>query len=142
MRLATPARMPSFGYKLMSEEHGPNQFLHNARRALELGFDFVAISDHFHPWVGKQGHAPSAWTVLGAGENLNEHIVGAGWPAPHTRQAMLAEAIQSDSRTARDAHDRGAGAHSDCVHNLQVAGIQHLHRGSVGTDHVGVLAVW
>jgi alkanesulfonate monooxygenase SsuD/methylene tetrahydromethanopterin reductase-like flavin-dependent oxidoreductase (luciferase family) len=26
---------------------------------------------------------------LGSGENLNEHVVGAGWPAPHARQAML-----------------------------------------------------
>jgi G6PDH family F420-dependent oxidoreductase len=125
----------------MSEEHGPKQLVHNARRAEELGFDFVAISDHYHPWVAAQGHAPSAWTVLGAiaarteriglttavtcptlryhpaivaqfaatlgilsddrftlglgaGENLNEHIVGAGWPAPHTRQAMLGEAVE------------------------------------------------
>jgi G6PDH family F420-dependent oxidoreductase len=124
----------------MSEEHGPNQLLENACRAEELGFDFVAISDHYHPWVAKQGHAPGAWPVLGAiaartakiglttavtcpsvryhpaivaqfaatlgllsrdrftlglgsGENLNEHIVGAGWPSPHTRQAMLSEAV-------------------------------------------------
>jgi G6PDH family F420-dependent oxidoreductase len=140
MTLAPLTVMPTFGYKLMSEEHGPIELLQNARRAEELGFDFVAISDHFHPWVEKQGHAPSAWTVLGAiaarteriglttavtcptvryhpalvaqfaatlallsndrftlgvgaGENLNEHIVGAGWPPPHTRQAMLAEAV-------------------------------------------------
>ncbi|MEO7058723.1 MAG: TIGR03557 family F420-dependent LLM class oxidoreductase [Lapillicoccus sp.] len=30
---------------------------------------------------------------LGAGENLNEHVVGGGWPGVDTRQAMLAEAI-------------------------------------------------
>jgi G6PDH family F420-dependent oxidoreductase len=30
---------------------------------------------------------------LGSGENLNEHTVGAGWPALETRQEMLAEAI-------------------------------------------------
>jgi G6PDH family F420-dependent oxidoreductase len=132
--------MAKFGYKLMSEEHGPSQLLENARRAEEVGFDFVAISDHFHPWVAKQGHSPAAWPVLGAiaartekielvtavtcptiryhpaiiaqqaatlailsndrftlglgsGENLNEHVVGAGWPPPSTRQAMLGEAI-------------------------------------------------
>jgi G6PDH family F420-dependent oxidoreductase len=31
---------------------------------------------------------------LGSGENLNEHVVGAGWPAAATRQDMLVEAIQ------------------------------------------------
>jgi|GEM_PF-505285 len=30
---------------------------------------------------------------LGSGENLNEHVVGAGWPPPRARQAMLSEAV-------------------------------------------------
>jgi G6PDH family F420-dependent oxidoreductase len=30
---------------------------------------------------------------LGSGENLNEHIVGGGWPAADVRQEMLVEAI-------------------------------------------------
>ena len=54
------------GYKLMSEEHGPRALVENAKRAERLGFDFVAISDHFFPWVDAQGHAPFAWSVLGA----------------------------------------------------------------------------
>jgi G6PDH family F420-dependent oxidoreductase len=31
---------------------------------------------------------------LGAGENLNEHVVGMGWPPAHERHQMLAEAIE------------------------------------------------
>jgi len=31
---------------------------------------------------------------LGAGENLNEHIVGGGWPSVDVRHAMLREAVQ------------------------------------------------
>ena len=31
---------------------------------------------------------------LGAGENLNEHVVGAGWPAVDERHEMLGEAVQ------------------------------------------------
>jgi G6PDH family F420-dependent oxidoreductase len=50
----------------MSEEHGPSELVRNAARAEEAGFDFVAISDHFHPWLSAQGHSPAAWTVLGA----------------------------------------------------------------------------
>jgi G6PDH family F420-dependent oxidoreductase len=31
---------------------------------------------------------------LGAGENLNEHVVGGAWPPANTRHAMLAEALE------------------------------------------------
>ncbi|AKT51999.1 TIGR03557 family F420-dependent LLM class oxidoreductase [Arsenicicoccus sp. oral taxon 190] len=31
---------------------------------------------------------------VGSGENLNEHVVGAGWPAVAARQDMLAEALE------------------------------------------------
>src|SRR3954467_8995333 len=31
---------------------------------------------------------------LGSGENLNEHVVGGGWPPADVRQEMLVEAIQ------------------------------------------------
>jgi G6PDH family F420-dependent oxidoreductase len=31
---------------------------------------------------------------LGAGENLNEHVVGGGWPSAAVRQDMLAEAVE------------------------------------------------
>jgi hypothetical protein len=132
--------MVRLGYKLMSEEHGPIELVRNAKRAEEAGFDFAAISDHFFPWIEEQGHAPLAWSVLGAvanatkrlglmtavtcptmryhpaiiaqgaatlallsgdrftlglgaGERLNEHITGEGWPGVVERQARLVEAI-------------------------------------------------
>nr|WP_269091155.1 LLM class flavin-dependent oxidoreductase [Actinopolymorpha cephalotaxi] len=31
---------------------------------------------------------------LGAGENLNEHVVGGGWPPVDVRHEMLTEAIE------------------------------------------------
>jgi alkanesulfonate monooxygenase SsuD/methylene tetrahydromethanopterin reductase-like flavin-dependent oxidoreductase (luciferase family) len=40
--------MPKFGYKLMTEEHGPKALVENAIRAENAGFDFVSISDHVH----------------------------------------------------------------------------------------------
>ena len=58
--------MTSYGYKLMSEEHGPCELVRNACRAEKAGFDFAAISDHYDPWLYSQGHSPLAWTVLGA----------------------------------------------------------------------------
>ncbi|HEY7664659.1 MAG TPA: TIGR03557 family F420-dependent LLM class oxidoreductase [Xanthobacteraceae bacterium] len=132
--------MLKLGYKLMSEEHGPADLVRNAKRAEDAGFEFAAISDHFSPWLEEQGHAPLAWSVLGAiahatrriglmtavtcpimryhpaiiaqgaatlgllsnsrftlglgaGERLNEHVVGAGWPGLAERHERLAEAI-------------------------------------------------
>jgi len=133
--------MASYGYSLMCELHDPNVLLAQAARAEEAGFDFVTISDHFHPWLRSHHHSPYAWSVLGAlaaqttdvelvslvtcptiryhpaivaqkaatvavmaggrfrlgvgaGENLNEHVVGRGWPPAHVRHEMLEEAIE------------------------------------------------
>ena len=133
--------MTSFGYTLMTEQSGPRELVSYAVAAERVGFDFEVSSDHYSPWLTPQGHAPYAWTVLGAvahatervglmtyvtcptlryhpaivaqkaatlqllaegrftlglgsGENLNEHVVGEGWPAVAERQDMLAEAIE------------------------------------------------
>ena len=57
--------MVEIGYKLSSEEHAPNDLVSYARRAEEAGFPFAAISDHYHPWIDKQGQAPFVWGVIG-----------------------------------------------------------------------------
>ena len=98
------------------------------------------ISDHYHPWVDRQGQSAFVWCTiggiaqatshlrlgtgvtcpivrihpaiiaqaaataaammpgrfflgLGAGENLNEHILGTHWPEGEVRLEMLAEAV-------------------------------------------------
>lgn len=133
--------MTRFGYTLMTEQSGPRELVSYAQKAEDAGFDFLVSSDHYSPWLTEQGHAPYAWTVLGAvaqatsrvelmtyvtcptlryhpavvaqkaatlqllaegrftlglgsGENLNEHVVGEGWPAVQARQDMLVEAIE------------------------------------------------
>lgn len=55
-----------FGYTLMTEQSGPKQLVGYAQQAEERGFDFAVSSDHYSPWLTEQGHAPYAWTVLGA----------------------------------------------------------------------------
>lgn len=133
--------MTRFGYTLMTEQSGPKELVSYAQKAEDAGFDFLVSSDHYSPWLTEQGHAPYAWTVLGAvaqatssvelmtyvtcptmryhpavvaqkaatlqlladgrftlglgsGENLNEHVVGEGWPAVQARQDMLVEAME------------------------------------------------
>ena len=58
--------MTRFGYTLMTEQSGPRALVDYAVRAEEVGFDFEVSSDHYSPWLTEQGHAPYAWSVLGA----------------------------------------------------------------------------
>ncbi len=58
--------MTRFGYTLMTEQSGPRDLLSYAVAAEEAGFDFEVCSDHYSPWLTSQGHAPYAWSVLGA----------------------------------------------------------------------------
>jgi G6PDH family F420-dependent oxidoreductase len=87
--------MVKFGYKLMTEEHGPSALVENARRAEAAGFDFVSISDHFHPWLESQGHAPFAWSVLGAIAAVTSRIgitTGLTCPIIRYHPAIVAQA--------------------------------------------------
>jgi G6PDH family F420-dependent oxidoreductase len=58
--------MTRFGYTLMTEQSGPRDLVGYAVAAEEAGFDFEVSSDHYAPWLTSQGHAPYAWSVLGA----------------------------------------------------------------------------
>jgi alkanesulfonate monooxygenase SsuD/methylene tetrahydromethanopterin reductase-like flavin-dependent oxidoreductase (luciferase family) len=64
----------TFGYTLMCEQAGPTQLVDDAVRAERAGFDFAAVSDHYYPWLGEQGHAPYAWSVLGAAAYATSRI--------------------------------------------------------------------
>lgn len=133
--------MVRIGYTMMTEQAGPRELVEHVVHAEEAGFDFSVTSDHYSPWLATQGHAPYAWSVLGAaaqattriplmtyvtcpilryhptvvaqkaatmhllsggrfrlglgaGENLNEHVIGTGWPPLPVRHAMLTEAVE------------------------------------------------
>ncbi len=77
---------PAFGFALSSEENGPTELVKLAVQAERNGLDFLSISDHFHPWVPKQGHAPAVWPVLGAiAASTARIVVGTGVSAPILR---------------------------------------------------------
>jgi G6PDH family F420-dependent oxidoreductase len=88
------------GYWLSSEEHGPRALVDHAVRAEEVGFTTAMISDHFHPWTRRQGHAPFVWTVLGAIVQATRQLeVGTGVSAPIQRISPLVVA-QAGATTA------------------------------------------
>jgi G6PDH family F420-dependent oxidoreductase len=105
--------MAKFGYKLMTEEHGPAALVENAVAAEAAGFDFVAISDHFHPWVRAQGHAPFAWSVLGAIAYATKTVgIATGLTCPIIRYhpAIVAQAAATISAMSNGRFTLAVGA--------------------------------
>lgn len=87
--------MIEIGYKLCSEEHTPEELIHYARRAEEVGLSFAMISDHFHPWTSRQGQSPFVWSVIGAVSQVTKRLrVGTGVTCPTIRvhPAIIAQA--------------------------------------------------
>jgi coenzyme F420-dependent glucose-6-phosphate dehydrogenase len=85
-----------YGLTLSSEQHPPSLLIDTAVAAEQAGFDFVSISDHFHPWISEQGHSPFVWTVLGAIAQATDTIeVGVGVSCPIIRMhpAIHAHAV-------------------------------------------------
>lgn len=94
------------GYKLAAEAFGPAELVRQAVLAERAGFDFVEISDHYHPWLDHQGHSPFAWTVLGSIAAKTSRIgLATGVTCPTVRyhpaivaQAAATLALLSDGR--------------------------------------------
>lgn len=87
--------MTAFGYALSSEEHPPNDLVRHARLAEDAGFEFALVSDHFHPWIDRQGHSPFVWSVLGGIATATDRLqVGTGVTCPTIRihPAIIAQA--------------------------------------------------
>ncbi len=87
--------MPNFGLKLMSELRSARTLVTHARAAEATGFDFVSISDHFHPWLPEHDHSPFAWSVLGAVAHATDDIdiaTGVTCPIGRYHPAIIAQA--------------------------------------------------
>jgi coenzyme F420-dependent glucose-6-phosphate dehydrogenase len=87
--------MLELGYTLSAEEHGPLDLVRHARRAEEAGFSFALVSDHYHPWIDRQGHSPFVWSVIGGVAVSTERLrLGTGVTCPTIRihPAIVAQA--------------------------------------------------
>ena len=88
------------GYALSCEEHLPSDLVRNARAAEEAGFTFALISDHFHPWVDRQGQSPFVWSVIGGIAQATERLrLGTGVTCPTIRihPAIIAQAAATSA---------------------------------------------
>jgi G6PDH family F420-dependent oxidoreductase len=84
-----------WGLTLSSEEHSPARLVEIGKLGEKAKFDFLSVSDHYHPWVSEQGHASFVWSVLGALAVATEKIdiaVGVTCPIMRIHPAILAQA--------------------------------------------------
>lgn len=94
------------GYKLIAETYGPAEIVRQAIEAENAGFDFVEVSDHYHPWLGGTDHSGFAWAMLASIAAKTTHIgLGTGVTCPTMRyhpaiiaQAAATTAILSEGR--------------------------------------------
>ncbi len=86
--------MAEIGLFLSSEEHGPRALLAQAQQGEAAGFSSLLISDHFHPWIDKQGESPFVWSVIGGIAASTELKVTTGVTCPTVRihPAIVAQA--------------------------------------------------
>lgn len=102
----------SIGIGLSSEEHGPATIVDHAREALDQGFDELAVTDHYHPWIDEQGHSPFVWAVLGALSQLDGAGLGTVVTCPTVRihPAVIAQAAATSSLLAGGRFWLGVGS--------------------------------
>lgn len=87
--------MAKIGYALSSEEHPPLDLVRFGKTAEESGFNFIMVSDHFHPWLESQGHSPFVWSVIGGLSQVTKNVrIGTGVTCPtvRTHPAVIAQA--------------------------------------------------
>jgi G6PDH family F420-dependent oxidoreductase len=115
VRDAVRAEQAGFEFEVMSDHyfpwldaqgHAPNAWatlgaVAQATDRVDLMTYVTCPTVRYHPTVVAQQAATvgllsnGRFTLgLGAGENLNEHVVGRGWPSANVRHEMLDEALQ------------------------------------------------
>ncbi|MDP6389651.1 MAG: glucose-6-phosphate dehydrogenase (coenzyme-F420) [Alphaproteobacteria bacterium] len=78
--------MLTLGYKASAEQFAPRDLVDFSVIAEEVGFDSIALSDHFQPWRHSDGHAPYSFALLGAiGERTDRVVIGTSVVTPTFR---------------------------------------------------------
>jgi G6PDH family F420-dependent oxidoreductase len=82
------------GCSLASEELHPTDMVRAAQRAEKIGFRSAWVSDHFHPWIDRQGESPFVWSVIGGIAATTTLRVGTAVTCPliRTHPAIVAHA--------------------------------------------------
>ena len=118
------------GYKLIAEGFGPQELVRQAVRAEQAGFDFVEMSDHFHPWVEAQGHSPFVWNVLSAiaaKTTTLELATGVTCPSVRYHPAIIAQAAATLALLSDGRFTLGVGSGERLNEHIVGRGFPGIH---------------
>ena len=100
------------GYAAMLEQFHPTDVVRYSRLAEEHGFSGVMATDHFQPWVPRQGEAAFVWNVMTAIAEQTTGNVGPGITCPSFRfhPAIVAQAAATMEAMYPGRHWLGLGS--------------------------------
>ncbi|AOW92948.1 LLM class F420-dependent oxidoreductase [Rhodococcus sp. WMMA185] len=101
------------GFKLVTEAFDPSEIVRQAVEAERAGFDFVELSDHYHPWLYSQGHSGFVWAMLGAAAaktNTIGLVTGVTCPSFRIHPAIIAQAAATTAILSEGRFTLGVGS--------------------------------
>jgi coenzyme F420-dependent glucose-6-phosphate dehydrogenase len=97
---------------LGAEQFQPEVLVQQAAQVESAGFEGVAVSDHFHPWVDDEGAAGFSWSTLGAIAAATERLelmTAVVTPLWHMHPAVVAQAAATIDRLSGGRFALGVG---------------------------------
>lgn len=151
--------MIELGYALSSEEHEPNELIVHAQMAEDSGFQFLLVSDHFHPWVPRQGQSPFVWrprygmvkVCWATSKEKSEEVMKQWWPVSAISGPLHADLpTPSHFQDVVDAmgepklpDDAVLGPdlapYLEAIQAMQENGFDHIYLHQIGPDQEGFL---
>ena len=104
--------MTKFAYFCGHEQWQPEVLVRHAVLAEQAGFDFVVVSEHFHPWVDDSSASGYAYSTIGAMAQATERIqfaTGVTTPLFRYHPAVVAQAAATLDRLSAGRFHLGVG---------------------------------
>lgn len=101
------------GYKLIAEGYSPQEIVRQGVAAEHAGFDFVEISDHYHPWLSDTPHSGFVWSMLAAlaaRTTTIELATGVTCPTMRYHPAIIAQAAATTALLSDGRFTLGVGS--------------------------------
>ena len=104
--------MTRFAYFCGHEQWQPEVLVQHAVLAERAGFDFVVVSEHFHPWVDDTSASGYAYSTIGAMAQATERVeisTGVTTPLFRYHPAVVAQAAATLDRLSSGRFHLGVG---------------------------------
>ncbi len=104
--------MTQFAYFCGHEQWQPEVLVEHAVLAEQAGFDFVVVSEHFHPWVDDASASGYAFSTIGAMARATERVqiaTGVTTPLFRYHPAVVAQAAATMDRLSGGRFHLGVG---------------------------------